>query len=151
MEVIPDMKRAQMRENTFKLLFCKEFHNVEEMEEQYRLYLDDMEKLIDEQEAIIPDSLVITDSEKEYITSKVNRIIEKTAAIDEKINEVSVGWKTDRMGKVELTILRLAYFEMEYDEEIPKKVAIDQAVELAKKYGSDSAPGFVNGILAKLF
>lgn len=55
------------------------------------------------------------------------------------------------MGKVELTILRLAYYEMEYDDEVPKKVAIDQAVELGKKYGSDSAPGFINGILAKLF
>lgn len=147
------MKRAQMRENTFKLLFCKEFHNVEEMGEQYRLYLEDIEKLMDEEEyeAIAPDSIVITDTEKEYITSKVNQIIEKTTEIDKKLNEVSVGWKTDRMGKVELTILRLAYFEMEYDEDVPKKVAIDQAVELAKKYGSDSAPGFVNGILAKLF
>lgn len=131
------MTRVQIRENTFKLLFCKEFHKFDEMEEQCRLYLDDMEN--------------ITDEDKEYITNRVNTIIEKTEEIDKKINEVSVGWKTDRMGKVELTILRLAYFEMEFDEEVPKKVAIDQAVELGKKYGSDSAPGFINGILAKLF
>lgn len=147
------MKRAQMRENTFKLLFCKEFHNVDEMEEQYRLYLEDVNEYMDEDEAPVfeAERIKVTDSDKEYITERVNSIIEKTEEIDKKINEVSVGWKTDRMGKVELTILRLAYFEMEYDEEIPKKVAIDQAVELAKKYGSDSAPAFVNGILAKLF
>ena len=70
--------------------------------------------------------------------------------IDEKINEIAEGWRTRRMGKVELTILRLAVFEMKYDEEIPEKVAINEAVELAKKFGGDEAPAFVNGILAKL-
>lgn len=54
------------------------------------------------------------------------------------------------MGKVELTILRLAVFEMKYDEDIPEKVAINEAVELAKKFGGDESPAFVNGILAKL-
>ena len=59
--------------------------------------------------------------------------------IDEKINEIAEGWRTRRMGKVELTILRLAVFEMKYDEEIPEKVAINEAVELAKKFGGDEA------------
>lgn len=147
------MTRTQMRENTFKLLFCKEFHNKEEMDEQLRLYLDDFEKVTDGESEIFSDEdrEFISEAEKQYITERVNKVIELTQELDEKINEVSVGWKTDRMGKVELTILRLAYFEMNYDEEVPKKVAIDQAVELAKKYGSDTAPGFVNGILAKLF
>lgn len=131
------MTRVQIRENTFKLLFCKEFHNMDEMDQQYRLYLDEIDN--------------ITDSDREIISNRVNEIIQKTEEIDKKLNEVSVGWKTDRMGKVELAILRLAYFEMEYDDEIPKKVAIDQAVELAKKYGSDSSPAFINGILAKVF
>ena len=70
--------------------------------------------------------------------------------IDEKINEIAEGWKTRRMGRVELTILRLALFEMKEDQEIPEKVAINEAVELAKKFGGDGAPAFVNGILAKL-
>lgn len=131
------MTRVQIRENTFKLLFCKEFHDVDEMDEQCRLYFDEIEN--------------ITEEDKEYITERVNSIVEKTDEIDKKINDVSVGWSIDRMGKVELTILRLAYYEMEYDEEVPKKVAIDQAIELGKKYGSDSAPGFINGILAKLY
>ena len=70
--------------------------------------------------------------------------------LDEEINRVAEGWKTRRMGRVELTILRLALFEMKDDEEIPEKVAINEAVELAKKFGGDDSPAFVNGILAKL-
>ena len=53
------------------------------------------------------------------------------------------------MGKVDLTILRLAVYEIVYDEEIPTSVAINEAVELAKKFGQDSSPAFINGVLAK--
>lgn len=67
-----------------------------------------------------------------------------------KINEVAKGWKTGRMGKAELAILRLAVYEMLYDEEVPVKVAINEAVELAKTFGGDDSAAFVNGILAKL-
>ena len=59
------------------------------------------------------------------------------------------GWQTKRMGKVDLTILRLAVYEIKYDEDIPTGVAINEAVELAKKFGQDSSPAFVNGVLAK--
>jgi len=131
------MNRVKIRENTFKLLFCKEFHGVEDMEEQCRLYFEELDNY--------------TEDDQTLVTDRVNDIISKTEEIDAKINEVSVGWNTDRMGKVELTIIRLAYYEMQYDEEVPNKVAIDQAVELAKKYGSDMSSGFVNGILAKLY
>ena len=54
------------------------------------------------------------------------------------------------MGKVELTILRLAVYEMKYEEDIPTGVAINEAVELAKKYGTDDSPAFINGVLAKI-
>ena len=70
--------------------------------------------------------------------------------IDEAINSVAEGWKTGRMGTVELTILRLAVYELKHDAEVPDQVAINEAVELAKKFGGDEAPAFVNGILAKL-
>ena len=53
------------------------------------------------------------------------------------------------MGKVDLTILRLAVYEIMYDEDIPTSVAINEAVELVKKFGQDSSPSFVNGVLAK--
>jgi N utilization substance protein B len=70
--------------------------------------------------------------------------------IDVIIDERSTGWKTSRMGKVELTILRLAVYEMLFDEDVPVTVAINEAVELAKKYGGDDTPAFINGVLAKV-
>ena len=84
-------------------------------------------------------------------TWSIRRIAEKIDEIDEAINKAAVKWTTDRMSKVDLTILRLAYYEMKIDEDIPEKVAVDQAIELAKKYGTDDSPSFVNGVLAKLF
>ena len=65
-------------------------------------------------------------------------------------NAVAKGWKTSRMGKVDLTIIRLAVYELKYEEDIPTGVAINEAVELAKKYGTDTSSSFVNGVLAKL-
>ena len=73
-----------------------------------------------------------------------------TDELDEKINSVSEGWPTNRLGKAELSIMRLAVYEMLYDDDIPVNVAIDEAVELAKKYGADNASSFINGVLAKL-
>lgn len=150
-----NMNRSEIRENTFKLLFCKEFHDEEDMKNQFSLYMESLEeeerektkKIIDEDcmENLIPQE------DKEYIVNRVNAIIAEIPNIDKAIDNVAVGWKTDRMGKVELSILRLAYYEMVMDDGIPVKVAVDQAVILAKKYGSDNAPSFINGILAKLF
>ena len=97
------------------------------------------------------DSEENTGSEEEnaWISGKFNRIIEKLDEIDQALNERVQGWNTERMGKVDLTILRLAVYEVIYDESIPTGVAINEAVELAKKFGQDSSPSFVNGVLAK--
>ena len=89
--------------------------------------------------------------DRKFISNRVDAIAEKIDEIDEAINKAAVKWTTDRMSKVDLTILRLAYYEMKIDEDIPEKVAVDQAIELAKKYGTDDSPSFVNGVLAKLF
>ena len=70
--------------------------------------------------------------------------------IDEMLNEHVTGWKTSRMNKVDLSILRLAVYEMKYDEDVPVGVAINEAVELAKKYSGDEGPAFINGVLARL-
>lgn len=87
--------------------------------------------------------------ENAQISGKFNKIIEKLDGIDTALNEKVQGWNTGRMGKVDLTILRLAVYEIMYDEDIPTSVAINEAVELAKKFGQDSSPSFVNGVLAK--
>ncbi len=130
------MKRSEIREHIFKLVFCGDFHPSEEIPEQVRIYFEELTEA--------------TEEEHGYIAEKVERIKEKVPEIDSRINEVAQGWKTPRMGKAELAILRLAVYEMLFDEDVPVKVAINEAVELAKKYGGDDSPSFVNGILAKL-
>lgn len=130
------MTRRELRENTFKLLFHKEFHGEEDMEEQFAYYMESLG--------------TINEKDENFIRFRVFDIIPKIEEIDACLDEVSEGWKTARMGRVDLTILRLAYYEMKFDETIPEVVAINEAVELAKKFGGDSSPSFVNGILAKL-
>ena len=76
--------------------------------------------------------------------------MEKLPQIDELLNEASDGWKVSRMGKADLTILRLAVYEMQYDEDVPVGVAVNEAVELSKKFGGDESPAFINGILGKI-
>ena len=76
--------------------------------------------------------------------------MEKKEEIDTLLNEVTEGWKTSRMNRVDLTILRLATYEVKWDDAVPTGVAINEAVELAKKYSSDEGPSFVNGVLAKV-
>lgn len=133
------MKRRELREHIFQLLFRVEFNAREEMQEQIGLFVDDMREEAD-----------VTEKDRVYIEEKYGRIIEELPKIDALLEEASSGWKTSRMGKVELTILRLAVYEMKYDEDIPEKVAINEAVELSKKFGGDEAPAFINGVLAKL-
>ncbi len=130
------MKRSEIRENIFKLVFCGEFYSGSELPEQVEFYFEDLPE--------------VTEEEHAYMVEKFNRIKELIGEIDDRINGVAKGWKTDRMGKTELAILRLAVYEMLYDEDVPVKVAINEAVELAKKFGGDDSPSFVNGILAKL-
>ena len=130
------MGRRELREQIFKLLFRIEFNKEEEMPEQIKLFFEDNEKTVLE-----PDEA--------YISQKYKNIVDKKTDIDLALNEVAEGWKTERMGKVDLTILRLAVYEIKYDEDVPASVAINEAVELAKKFGQDGSPAFVNGILAK--
>lgn len=130
------MGRSELREHIFRILFRIEFQPKEEMEEQLALYLEELESA--------------KDTEKEYIRTKYAAIAEKVGMIDEKINASVTGWKTSRMGKVDLTILRLAVYEIEWDEEVPQGVAINEAVELAKRYGGEESPSFINGVLGKI-
>lgn len=130
------MSRRELREHIFKILFQVEFNSIEEMQEQSALYFDD---------------IALNDGkEKTYILEKLNSIVERIPEIDQKINEYSEGWKVDRLGKVELSVIRLAVYELLYDEDIPTGVAINEAVELAKTFGSDSAPAFINAVLGKI-
>lgn len=146
------MTRREAREHCFKMLFCQDFYPAEEKEEQLERYFE--APLEDETNKDGVDEVLhevaIKDEDKKFLEERVEKIMSKIPELDEEINKVAEGWKTKRMGTVELTILRLAVYEMKMDEEIPEKVAINEAVELAKKFGGDDAPAFVNGILAKM-
>ena len=128
--------RREMREHIFKLLFLREFNEAAEMPEQIKLYFDNMEEL--------------APAEQAYMEDKYNKIQEHLEEIDQLLNEISTGWKTKRMGRVDLNILRLAVYEMKYDEDVPVKVAINEAVEIGKTFGGEDSASFINGILGKV-
>lgn len=136
------MRRHELREQVFKLLFRIEFNTPEDMQEQLNLYCNGFGA--EEEETPIR----VIDMEK--ASDRFEQIQDKIADIDVLINANTKGWDTNRMGKVELTVLRLAVFEMRYDEDIPDNVAINEAVEIAKKYGQEGSGGFVNAILGKI-
>lgn len=129
------MTRSELREHIFHMLFQVDFNPEEEQIEQMDLYVDGLGE--------------IQDKDKAYIEKKYQDVISHISEIDASLNEQTEGWKTSRMNKVDLTILRLAIFEMKWDEDVPAGVAINEAVELAKKYSSDDGPAFINGVLAK--
>ena len=130
------MKRTEQREHIFELIFGDDVNEDSEQGTQTELYLDQIEGT--------------TEKDMQYISQKAQKIIEKIDEIDTLINEHTTGWKTGRMNKVDLTILRLAVYEMKWDEDVPTGVAINEAVNLAKKYSSEDGASFVNGVLAKL-
>ena len=146
------MTRREAREHCFKMLFCQDFYPAEEKEEQLERYFEAPVEDVTGKDGTdeILHKVNVEGEEKKALEERVETIMREIPRLDEEINKVAEGWKTRRMGKVELTILRLALFEMKDDEEIPEKVAINEAVELAKKFGGDESPAFVNGILAKL-
>lgn len=130
------MTRSAQREQVFQILFRLEFNEASEMEEQENLFFDLSENQL-------------SDTDKETIKAKVDNVIANLSTIDNNLNEKVTGWDISRIGKVELAILRLAVYEILFDDDIPTGVAINEAVELAKKFGQDSSGSFINGVLAK--
>ena len=146
------MTRRELREHCFKMLFGTAFYPIEEADDQISHYFeapDEDEQQEDGSYRVI-HSAAFDIYDSDYVRGKVEKIIEKIPELDERINGVAEGWKTKRMGRVELAILRLALYEISFDDDSPEKVAINEAVELARKFGGDDSPAFVNGILAKL-
>ncbi len=138
------MKRQDIREHLFRLLFRVDFVGAWEYKEQTELYFTAPA----EEDDVLDNGF----SEKDdlYIRKKYTAILDKITELDSIVGDASRGWDIERLGKVELTILRLAAYEIIFDDDIPIGVAIDQAVELAKKYGQDESAAFVNGILGNI-
>ena len=130
------MNRRELREQLFLLLFRIDFFHAEELPGQAERFFLDGED-------------VFSPEERFYLQGRFEDIISRLPDIDEEINRKTSGWTTARMGKADLTILRLAVYEMLYDDRIPDPVAINEAVELAKRYGQDESASFINGVLAR--
>ena len=130
------MRQRDLREHVFKLLFMTEFNTQEEMPEQLSMYLEGIEE--------------VSGEAQEKIQEKYRQVLSHTEEIDILLNETSRGWKTKRMSRVDLAALRLAVYEIRFDEDVPTGVAINEAVELAKAYGGEASRSFVNGILGRV-
>ena len=131
------MGRSELREHIFKMIFGLGFTENENPDEQLELYLDQLAEEVSEKD-------------RNYMLGKAKAVAEKVREIDDLINGNTTGWKTTRMNKVDLSILRLAVYEMKYDDDVPVKVAINEAVELAKRFSGDEGPAFINGVLGRL-
>ena len=130
------MRRREQREHIFKLLFMTQFNTETEMSQQLSMYFEGFGEL--------------DEKDQEAMQAKYSHILEHLDEIDQVLNDFSRGWKTTRMNRVDLTALRLAVYEMKFDEDIPTGVAINEAVELAKSFGGDDSGSFVNGVLGKI-
>lgn len=130
------MSRINARKDAFCLLFQRSFVGQEDMNEAKELFFEENHD--------------IDEKDKAFILENVNGVLENIEKIDEIINNSAKGWSTSRMAKVDLAILRLSVYEMLFAKDAPKSVIINEAVELAKKYSSDEAPSFINGVLGNL-
>ncbi len=132
------MTRRELRESVFSLLYMHEFYDEDQLEKQLDIYFaNDPEERFSEKD-------------REYIREKLENVIRSSDTSDSLIEECAEGWKLSRINKVDVCILRLAICEMLYDEDIPYRVAINEAVELAKAYGGEDSPSFINGILGRV-
>lgn len=132
------MSRKVAREIAFKLVFAGNFQEGE-------INVDEMtETLVKE----LNKANEVNKEDLEYIKSISKGVSEKVSELDEAISKHLKGWKMERICKTDLAILRLAIYEILYREDIPYKVSVNEAVELAKSFGEDSSPAFINGVLA---
>lgn len=130
------MKRQKSREKAMELLFS--------MELSKNSYEETIENFIEDYE------MDLNTIDVEYIKNVVKIVTDNVEAIDERVMQSLVNWKLDRVSKVNLTILRLAVGEMMFIEDVPGSVAINEAVELTKKYSDEKSCSFVNGVLDKV-
>ena len=130
------MLRAQVREEVFKIIFRIPFNNMEEMKEQLDYSMEELENKSEENQ--------------NYIRNKVSSILDHVQKIDTIIEDNCEGWNITRIGKAEIAILRIAVYEMLFEEDIPCNVAINEAVELSKTYCNEDTKRFINAVLGKV-
>jgi len=130
------MNRRKSRETAMKLLFEMSINK-----ENYEDIIENFKENTD---------IDLKDLDMSYITKVLAGVQENTKEIDKNIEKHLIKWKLNRLSKMNLAILRISTYEILFEEEIPGKVSVNEGIELAKKYGEDSSPAFINGILAKM-
>ncbi len=130
------MNRTAIREQAFKLIYSLEIQKQDNLQEAIELFIENNEIVDQSAQEYIKDAILGIEKNKEKIIEQIEKNLKKD-------------WKIERISKIDLSILKLAIYEIQY-KEIPFKVVINEAVELAKKYGEDSSKNFVNGILASI-
>lgn len=135
------MGRRELREQIFLLLFRIEFNDPSDMPAQIKMFF--------EADNYEDEAVEWLEKDASYIKDKYAKIMECLPEIDKALSEKTKNWDIHRVGKVELAVLRLAAYEILKDEDIPNTVAINEAVEIAKKFGQDGSGAFVNAVLAK--
>ena len=128
------LSRRALRQHVFRLIYSLGFYQDDAFDEMAERYLESEE--------------IAEENDREMIRRKALAVMQERAQLDAMIDEKSAHWKSSRIAKVDLAIIRLALYEMIYDDEVPVGVAINEAVRIARKYSSDQAPAFVNGVLA---
>ncbi len=130
------MNRSDMREHAFKLIYSLEIQKVDNIQEQVDLYFESNNIKDEETKKYITDAILGIEKNKAEILSDIEKNLKEE-------------WKLNRISKMDLSVLKLAIYEIKFSE-VPYKVSINEAVELAKKYGEDKSKKFVNGILASI-
>jgi len=124
------MQRREARELVLHILYEREFSDTP------------LAEMISERDA---------GDQRQYLEQTLNGVVERIADLDKTIDQYALGWRVERLAVLDRNILRLGLYELLHAQEIPAEVAIDEAVELAKKYGTDNAPSFINGILDRVW
>jgi len=132
---VDKLSRRITRESAMKLLYQFQLRD-DDIDEQISLFLDETEDL--------------ENLDKDFFLDVVHGVLKNKEEIDQLIQTYSKGWKLERMPKVDLAIMRLAVYELKYRDDIPMNVSINEAVELAKKYGGEQSKNFINGVLGKI-
>ncbi|MGY0375227.1 transcription antitermination factor NusB [Clostridium sp. JNZ J1-5] len=130
------MNRRKSREIAMKLLFEMTINK-----EEYEEILSNFKENTD---------LTLEDVDFDYIEKIVKGIQQNTESIDKKIEENLKNWKIGRLSKIDLSILRISTYEIIFSEDVPNRVAVNEGIELAKRYSADNSPAFINGVLGNM-
>lgn len=139
------MSRRQARESAIQFLFSTDFNRNENLDEMLKEFYESRDGASEDmpQESMSRNDII-------FAEEIIRGTIENLEKIDGLIQQNTTGWTKERIAKVDLAILRLALYEILYREDIPGSVAINEAIELAKKYSTDDSGGFINGVLGKI-